>query len=142
MLLKIKAYKQNLKNPFSSLYETKSPSEMLKNVTEKNLLTYVRKMQSKLRNGEIDSDVINQKICSKRLAQNIISIREKFSLGDALEAPTRKIISVDENMKFTFKRRSVDVVSIKELKKKAIEGRLVKVLGDGIFEVGHQDFQV
>ena len=70
--MKIKEYKQNLRNPFSSMYDKANPLTMFKNVTQKNLLSYVRKMQVKLRKGELDDQLSNQNVTSKRLANNII----------------------------------------------------------------------
>ena len=152
MVRKIKEYKQNQRNLIlmsEQEFSSKNPkyfeqSEgLLKNTSEANLINYVRHMQSQLKDGCIDQNVVNQKVTSRRIANNIIRMRENFSIYDKdTECPSRKFMILDNNLRFQFKRRSIDFVTTKDLKSRFADGKLLKIHDTNIIEVIPHDVKI
>lgn len=117
------------------------PDVLVRQATEENLLSYVRRKYTNLNNDPTKLE--ETKVRSKKIANNLYRMREKFSLVDSDDqCPIRKFVFVDPKLKFSFKRRSVDFTSANDLKKKVTQGKLFKIHEDYIFETGHQDFKL
>jgi isochorismate hydrolase len=156
MVRKIKEYKQNQlnlmlvsdqevssKNPkyFENGFE--QSDAFMKNMSEATLINYVRHMQNKLKEGNIDANLVNQKVTSRRIANNIIRMREKFSIYDKdTECPSRKFMILDKDLRFQFKRRSIDFITTKELKSRFADGKLLKIHDKNIIEVVPHDVKI
>lgn len=56
-------------------------SFVLKHATEKNLLSYVRRTQEKIKQGVVEGILDNQKVKSKHFANSVIKMRENVSLS-------------------------------------------------------------
>jgi len=118
-------------------------NSLLKGISEKNLLSYVRRVRDKMQEGTIDNSKFATVSTSRGIANNIVRMREKFSILDKnTEGPTRKIIILDDNMRFNFKRRSMDFVTTKQLKSKMTNGKTFKIHDTNIVEIDHNDYVI
>ena len=87
--------------------------------SQSSLITYVRDIQSKINNGEWEDEFKNQVVKSKHIANCIIKMRERFSIGeDDPLMPVRKIALLDKDFKFSFKRRTDNALSLQKTKAK------------------------
>ena len=100
-------------------------------------------MQKKIANGGALDSPDAKEIKSKHIENCIINMRDKFTLGNDKESsPGRRFALINDNYKFSFKKRSLNGISVKQLSTRWMKMNNFKVVGKDMVEVVDSNIEI